>query len=115
MRKALSTGGSSYNPLNFKTQEPVKAKSEEMEKMVRIPNKVEGKMLEDKENLTPVEEPPQEEAPTPVPRGVALSKPKRNPVRYGIDETISYALVTACDGPSNVREALEGPEKKEWG
>ena len=50
-------------------------------------------------------------------RGVALHKPKRNiqkPVRYGIDETISYALISASGDPETFEEAMDSSYARSW-
>lgn len=43
--------------------------------------------------------------------------PKRNikkTIRYGIDETISYALVVAGEAPETYTEAIASDDAKEW-
>ncbi|XP_038975178.1 uncharacterized protein LOC120106276 [Phoenix dactylifera] len=50
-------------------------------------------------------------------RKIAPHRPKRiiyKPVRYGIDETISYALITANGDPETFEEAMESSERKSW-
>lgn len=54
--------------------------------------------------------PPQAEAEV---RGVAPHREKRaikKPIRYGIDESISYALVVAGEAPGSYEEAIGGEE-----
>ena len=49
-----------------------------------------------------------------IARGVALHKPKctvRKPVRYGIDETISYALITSNGDPETFEDAMESLDR----
>lgn len=56
-------------------------------------------------------------ATVPQPVGVALNKPKthvKKPVRYGIDETISYALVVAGEAPESYVDAMVCPEAQKW-
>ena len=48
-----------------------------------------------------------------VPLGVALHKAQhtiRRPVRYGIDEVISYALITANGDLENYAEVMESED-----
>ena len=47
--------------------------------------------------------------------GVALYKPQytiRRPIRYGIDEAISYALITTNGDPKNYAKAMENNDKE---
>ncbi len=50
-------------------------------------------------------------------RGVAPHKQKRiifKPVRYGTDETISYALITANGDLEIFEDAIESSERESW-
>ena len=52
-----------------------------------------------------------------MPVGVALHKSQRSIrrlVRYGIDEVISYALITANGDPENYAEAMESEDHDSW-
>ena len=49
--------------------------------------------------------------------GVALHKPKRTirqSDRYGFEETLSYALVTANGDPYTYQEAIESQDRERW-
>ena len=49
--------------------------------------------------------------------GVALHKPQhtvRRLVRYGIDEVISYALITINRDPENYTEAMKSEDHESW-
>lgn len=49
-------------------------------------------------------------------RGVTLNKPKcvvKKPTIYDIDETISYASVTAGEAPKTCKNPMESNEAKE--
>ena len=62
-----------------------------------------------------VQEEPQTSDGRNAPVGVALHKPQctiRRPIRYGIDESISYALITANGDPKNYAEATESEDHK---
>jgi hypothetical protein len=44
-------------------------------------------------------------------------RPKRNkrpPVRYGLEDLVSYALLTSSEDPSTFQEAIESSEKDKW-
>ena len=48
---------------------------------------------------------------------MALHKPKctiRKSVRHGIDETISYALITANGDSETFEEVMESPNRESW-
>lgn len=46
-------------------------------------------------------------------RGIALKVIKK-PIRFGIDEIISYCLVQSGEGPSTHQEAMNSPEAENW-
>ena len=60
-----------------------------------------------------VEEEPQTSGQRNMSVGVALHKTQhtiRRPIRYGINEAISYALITANEDPENYIEAMESED-----
>ena len=49
--------------------------------------------------------------------GITQHKPKRNvrpPVRYGFEDSLSYALVTANGDPYTYEEAMESRDRDRW-